>query len=56
MAVRKFKPTSEGRRFMTVSDFEELTASEPEKTLLAPLHKTGGRNVNAAAATSAATA
>jgi large subunit ribosomal protein L2 len=46
MAVRKFKPTSEGRRFMTVSDFEELTASEPEKTLLAPLHKTGGRNVN----------
>ncbi len=46
MAVRKFKPTSEGRRFMTVSDFEELTASEPERTLLAPLHKTGGRNVN----------
>src|SRR3954449_10617744 len=46
MAVRKFKPTSEGRRFMTVSDFEEITASEPERTLLAPLHKTGGRNVN----------
>src|SRR6201995_3837967 len=46
MAVRKFKPTSDGRRFMTVSDFEELTASEPERTLLAPLHKTGGRNVN----------
>jgi large subunit ribosomal protein L2 len=46
MAVRKFKPTSEGRRFMTVSDFEELTTSEPERTLLAPLHKTGGRNVN----------
>jgi large subunit ribosomal protein L2 len=46
MAVRKFKPTSEGRRFMTVSDFEELTASEPERSLLAPLHKTGGRNVN----------
>jgi large subunit ribosomal protein L2 len=46
MAVRKFKPTSEGRRFMTVSDFEELTASEPERTLLAPMHKTGGRNVN----------
>src|SRR5206468_9216052 len=33
-------------RFMTVSDFEEITASEPERTLLAPLHKTGGRNVN----------
>jgi len=31
---------------MTVSDFEELTASEPERSLLAPLHKTGGRNVN----------
>ena len=46
MAVRKFKPTAPGRRFMTVSDFEELTASEPERTLLAPLHKTGGRNVN----------
>jgi large subunit ribosomal protein L2 len=46
MTVRKFKPTSEGRRFMTVSDFEELTASEPERSLLAPLHKTGGRNVN----------
>jgi large subunit ribosomal protein L2 len=46
VAVRKFKPTSDGRRFMTVSDFEELTASEPERSLLAPLHKTGGRNVN----------
>jgi large subunit ribosomal protein L2 len=46
MAVRKFRPTSDGRRFMTVSDFEELTASEPERSLLAPLHKTGGRNVN----------
>jgi large subunit ribosomal protein L2 len=46
MAIRKFKPTSEGRRFMTVSDFEELTTSEPERTLLAPMHKTGGRNVN----------
>jgi large subunit ribosomal protein L2 len=46
MAVRKFKPTSEGRRFMTVSDFQEITATEPERTLLAPLHKTGGRNVN----------
>ena len=40
MAVRKFKPTSPGRRFMTVSDFSEITKSEPEKTLLAPLHKT----------------
>ena len=46
MAVRKFKPTSPGRRFMTVSDFEEITRAEPEKTLLAPLSKSGGRNVN----------
>jgi large subunit ribosomal protein L2 len=46
MAVRKFKPTSAGRRFMTVSDFQEITKSEPEKTLLAPLSKSGGRNVN----------
>jgi large subunit ribosomal protein L2 len=46
MAVRKFKPTSPGRRFMTVSDFEEITRSKPEKTLLAPLSKSGGRNVN----------
>jgi large subunit ribosomal protein L2 len=46
MAVRKFKPTSPGRRFMTVSDFDEITRAEPEKTLLAPLKKSGGRNVN----------
>ncbi len=46
MAVRKFKPTSAGRRFMTVSDFQEVTKSKPEKTLLAPLSKSGGRNVN----------
>ena len=46
MAVRKFKPTSPGRRFMSVSDFGEITSSEPEKTLLAPLSKQGGRNNN----------
>ncbi|HEY8859185.1 MAG TPA: 50S ribosomal protein L2 [Gaiellales bacterium] len=46
MAIRKFRPTSPGRRFMTVSDFDELTTAEPERTLLAPMHKTGGRNVN----------
>ena len=46
MAVRKFKPTSPGRRFMTVSDFQEITKSEPEKTLLAPLPKRAGRNVH----------
>ena len=46
MAVRQFKPTSPGRRFMTISDFAEITRSEPEKRLLAPIHRTGGRNNN----------
>src|SRR5207237_4878273 len=44
MPVRKFKPTSPGRRFMSVSTFEEITKSEPEKSLLEPLKKKGGRN------------
>jgi len=44
MPVKKFKPTSPGRRFATVAAFDELTASEPEKSLLRPLKKTGGRN------------
>ncbi|MGC8833305.1 MAG: 50S ribosomal protein L2 [Armatimonadota bacterium] len=44
MALRQFKPTTPGRRFMTVSTFEEITKTEPEKSLTAPLHKTGGRN------------
>jgi large subunit ribosomal protein L2 len=46
MAVRKFKPTSAGRRFMATSSFDEITKAEPEKSLLAPLKRTGGRNVN----------
>ena len=46
MAVKAYKPTSSGRRFQTVSDFEEITKSTPEKSLLAPLRKTGGRNNN----------
>lgn len=45
MAVKKFKPTSPGRRFVTVSTFEEITTTKPEKSLLRPLKKTGGRNV-----------
>ena len=44
MAVKSFKPTSPGRRQMTVSTFEEITASKPEKSLLAPMKKTAGRN------------
>ena len=46
MALRSRKPTSAGRRFQTVSDFAELTRSTPERSLLAPKPKTGGRNVN----------
>lgn len=46
MAVRQYKPTSTGRRFQSVSRFDELsnTTSGPESRLLAPLHKHGGRN------------
>src|SRR5918993_1775898 len=46
MALKKYKPTSPGRRFMTVSTFEEITKAEPEKSLTEPLKKTGGRNAN----------
>src|SRR5918995_1524434 len=46
MPTKKFKPTSPGRRFMTVSDFAEVTKSEPEKSLLEPVKKKGGRNNN----------
>lgn len=44
MAVRKFKPTSPGRRGGSVLDYSELTKKKPEKSLLRPLKKTGGRN------------
>ena len=44
MALKKYKPTSPGRRFMATSGFEEITKSEPEKSLLEPLTKKGGRN------------
>ncbi len=39
MAIKKFKPTSPGRRQMTSSTFEEITTSTPEKSLLAPAKK-----------------
>lgn len=45
MAIKTFKPTSPGRRAQTCSTFEELTASKPEKSLLKPLKRSGGRNV-----------
>lgn len=44
MGVKKVKPTSPGRRFMTVSDFSEITKKEPEKSLIEPLKKKAGRN------------
>jgi len=46
MAIKKFKPTTPSRRYMTVDSFEEITKTEPEKGLLAPLKKSGGRNTN----------
>ena len=45
MGIKNFRPTSPGRRFQTVSTFEEITSVKPEKSLLLPLKKTGGRNV-----------
>src|SRR5437879_10291632 len=44
MPIRKFKPTSPGRRFMSVSGFEEITTAKPEKTLLESLPTHAGRN------------
>lgn len=46
MGIKKYKPTSPGKRFATVSDFAEVTRSEPEKSLTAPIARTGGRNVH----------
>ena len=63
MGIRKYKPTTPGRRGSSVADFAEITRDEPEKSLVRPLHSKGGRNVTAAsppgtrvAATSAPTA
>jgi large subunit ribosomal protein L2 len=44
MAIKKVKPTSQGRRFQEFSSFEEITKSRPEKQLLRTLRKSGGRN------------
>jgi large subunit ribosomal protein L2 len=44
LPVKKFNPTTPSRRQMTISTFEEITATEPEKSLLAPLFKHAGRN------------
>jgi len=44
MAIRKINPTSPGQRGMTRSDYQEITTSKPEKSLLKPIKKTAGRN------------
>ncbi len=44
MGIINYKPTSSGRRFQTVSDFSEVSRAKPEKSLLRPVPKTGGRN------------
>jgi large subunit ribosomal protein L2 len=44
MGIRKYKPTTPGRRGASVADFSEVTRSEPEKSLVVPLPKKGGRN------------
>jgi large subunit ribosomal protein L2 len=44
MALKKFKPTTPGQRFKVISTFDEITSSVPEKSLLEPQHKSGGRN------------
>src|SRR5215203_810021 len=44
MGIRQFKPVTKGTRFRTVSDFSEITRSTPEKSLTAPLKKSGGRD------------
>src|ERR671922_879354 len=44
MGIRKYKPTTPGRRGASVADFVEITRTEPEKSLVRPLHGKGGRN------------
>src|ERR1039457_5072201 len=46
MAIRKYKPTTPGRRGASGADFSEITRSEPEKSLVRPLNSRGGRNVH----------
>src|SRR4029078_9305976 len=46
MGIRKYKPTTPGRRGSSVADFAEVTRDTPEKSLIRPLHSRGGRNVH----------
>lgn len=44
MGIKKYNPTTPGQRFMTLNDFEEITAGKPEKSLLVSKNRSGGRN------------
>ena len=59
MGIKSYKPTSPGRRFMTTETFEDVTRTEPERSLVEPVTRKGGRNNNGrvirVAATSGAT-
>ena len=44
MSVRKLKPVTPGQRFRIVNEYSEITTSKPEKSLLTPLKRSGGRN------------
>lgn len=44
MGIKHYKPVTQGRRYASVSDFSEITKDHPEKSLLEPLKKKGGRN------------
>ena len=44
MAIKRYKPTSAGRRFMTVSAYTEITETKPERSLVEDMRKSGGRN------------
>ncbi len=46
MPIKKVKPTSPGRRFITFADFAEITKTDPEKSLTVGIKKSGGRNNN----------
>src|SRR5687768_9549564 len=46
MPTKKFKPMTAGTRFRSVSSFDEITTDRPEKSLLEPIKKTGGRNAH----------
>ena len=44
MALKKYKPVTPGQRFKMISAFDDITTNTPEKSLLCPKHRTGGRN------------